>query len=88
MKKIMFATAVALVIGAGSVSAQESVEQIQPLPRANAHGLYTASASSRDVGPASSAAGYAESPLGSANSGLPDSPYAPSAGSADGGGGH
>lgn len=101
MNKTLVATALALTLAAGSASAQQwdyttapaaspagtpLKQRLALLSRENAFGLHTTSAFSRNVGPGSTIEGYSESALGSANSGMPIVPGAPSAGSVSGGG--
>ena len=102
MNKTLVAAALALTLAAGSASAQQwdyttpsaaspagtpLKQRLALLSRENAFGLRTTSAFSRNVGPGSTVEGQAESVLGNANSGLPNTPGAPSAGTVSGGGG-
>jgi hypothetical protein len=100
MKNILAIAALAIALGAGVASAQET-DYISPprnphtyslrlklaqLRTEHAYGIHTFSAVARNVGPTSSATAVPDEYLGSAASGMPSYPGAPVAGNSGSGG--
>jgi hypothetical protein len=99
VRKLVVAAALALVLGTGVVSAQETdyvnlapshtgaplKQRLAFLKAQNAFGINTTSASSRNVGPSSSTTANPDGYLGGVLSGMPSNPRAPTAGSVSGG---
>ncbi len=100
MNKLVVTALMALALSAGAASAQQTgYINLTPRPHAgtplkqrlamlkqdNAFGVNTTSAFTRNVGPSSSVTANPANYLGTAASGMPNSPRAPSAGNASGG---
>ncbi len=100
MNKLVVTAAMALLLSVGAVSAQETnyinltpqshagkplKQRLAMLKRENAFGINTTSAFSRNVGPSSSTTANTANYLGTAASGMPSNPLAPSAGNVSGG---